>query len=202
MSNTTTSTLEDHAWASFLINMDPDSLRVFCQDTERLFRINPFLEFTTWKQTDENQFNFCGKNSSQEKSFEFELDLTVEPTDQGFIIHYAQGLKNSTTFAIEADPQGSKLTITEDYSNTPSEEREARIHKVDQSLVTWAKNLQEYLATWIKWSRIAPWRWYMKRIWQPLKPTGRRIVYMLLWISLVEIALLALGASIYWVEYT
>lgn len=195
-------TPEDHAWASFLTNMGPDSLRTFCQDTERLFRINPFLEFTTWKQTGENQFHFCGKNSSQEKPFDFELDLTVEPTGEGFIIRYAQGLKSSTTFTIEADPQGSKLTITEDYSNTSSEERETRIHEVDKSLITWANDLQQYLATWTKWSRIAPWRWYMKRIWQPLKPSGRRIVYMLLWISLAEIALIALVAGIYWAEYT
>ncbi len=42
----------------------------------------------------------------------------------------------------------------------------------------------------------------MKRVWQPMKPSGRRITYMLLWISLVEIALIALGAGIYWSEYT
>jgi len=34
-----------------------------------------------------------------------------------------------------------------------------------------------------------------------MKPTARRITYMLLWISLVEIALLTLGVGIYFFEY-
>ena len=42
----------------------------------------------------------------------------------------------------------------------------------------------------------------MKRIWQPMKPMGRRITYILLWITVVELALIALGTAIYFVEFT
>ena len=34
-----------------------------------------------------------------------------------------------------------------------------------------------------------------------MKPTARRITYTLLWITVVEMALIALGAAIYLVEY-
>ena len=41
----------------------------------------------------------------------------------------------------------------------------------------------------------------MRNVWQRLKPSGRRITYMFWWITLVEIALIALGVGIYLVEY-
>ncbi|MEJ2181219.1 MAG: hypothetical protein P8Y28_12500, partial [Gammaproteobacteria bacterium] len=104
-------------------------------------------------------------------------------------------------FKIEPAPQGSKLTITDYYERLPAEEREQHLHEVDKSLVVWANYLQRYLITWSRWSRFAPWRWYMRRIWQPMKPTARRITYSLLWITVVEIALIALGVAIYFVEF-
>lgn len=200
--NNTVHQLQDAAWASIQTPLDPQALQVFCLDIERLFRINPYLEFKTWEQRDENQYHFSGRNLSQEPALEFELDLKVEPTPNGLIIHYAQGLKNSTTLLIEPADTGSKLTITEDYSGSTEAERKARLQEVDKSLTHWAGDLQSFLITWHRWSRLSLWRWYMRRIWQPLKPTGRRIVYMVIWISVVEVALIALGAAIYWSEYT
>jgi len=118
------------------------------------------------------------------------------------IIHYLNSLKSTTRINVETDPLGSKLTITEDYSQLSEEERQARLPEVDKSLPQWANDLQAYLLMWNRWSWFGPWRWYMRRIWQPLKPMGRRIVYMFIWISIVEIALIALGVGIYWAEYT
>jgi hypothetical protein len=193
---------EDAAWASFKTPLNETELREFCNDIERLYRINPYLEFSQWRSIDPQQYHFSGKNISQEPPFEFELDLRVEHVEDGIRVHYAQGLKSSTTFKIEAAPEGSQLTIIEDYSQLPEEEREARLHEVDRSLVKWANDIQAYLVTWNNWSRFGLWRWYMRRIWQPLKPMARRIVYILLWITVVEIALILLGAAIFWVEYT
>ncbi|MES9902269.1 MAG: hypothetical protein ABW168_06250 [Sedimenticola sp.] len=64
----------------------------------------------------------------------------------------------------------------------------------------WGEDLQAYLVHWNRWSGFAPWRWYMRRIWLPMKPSARRITYILLWISLVEVALILLGAGVYWSE--
>ncbi|WP_455212780.1 hypothetical protein [Kaarinaea lacus] len=193
---------DDAAWASFKTPLSETELREFCEDIERLYRINPYLEFSQWRSTGTQQYHFSGKNISQEPAFEFALDLRVEHIEDGIRVHYAQGLKSSTTFKIEAAPEGSQLTIIEDYSQLPEEEREARLHEVDRSLVKWANDIQAYLIHWNNWSRFGLWRWYMRRIWQPLKPMSRRIVYILLWITVVEIALILLGAAIFWVEYT
>lgn len=200
--STAPSESQDAAWASIQTPLDASALHAFCLDIERLFRINPYLEFETWEQRGENQYHFSGRNSSQEPAFEFALDLEVESSPDGIVIRYAQGLKNSTTLLIEATDKGSKLTITEDYSDSSEAERNERLQEVDKSLTRWAGDLQLFLMTWHRWSRLSLWRWYMRRIWQPLKPTGRRIVYMFIWISIVEVALIALGAALYWSEYT
>ena len=67
--------------------------------------------------------------------------------------------------------------------------------------MVWAEYLQRYLLMWVRWRRFGMWRWYMRRVWQPMKPASRRITYILLWISVVEIALIALGVAIYFIEY-
>ena len=193
---------QDAAWASIQTPLDSSALLEFCLDIERLFRINPYLEFETWAQRSDNHYHFSGRNLSQEPAFEFGFDLEVEPMPNGLVIRYAQGLKNCTTLLIEPADSGSKLTITEDYSGSSEAERNERLQEVDKSLTRWAADLQSFLITWHRWSRLSLWRWYMRRIWQPLKPTGRRIVYMFIWISLVEVALIALGAALYWNEYT
>jgi hypothetical protein len=191
----------DSAWASVITPLSTEALMEFCADTERLFRINPMLVFTNWEQTSENSFSFSGENSSQEKAFEFEFGLTVNKLGDGYRIDYDKGIKSSTVIKIEADEQGSKLTITDRYDRLPASERESHLHEVDQSLVIWAEYLQKFCISWNSWSKFALWRWYMRRIWQPMKPTARRITYMLLWITVVEIALLALGAGVYYNEF-
>ena len=191
----------DSAWASVIIPLSVEALMEFCADTERLFRINPMLVFTKWEQTSENSFDFSGENSSQEKAFEFEFGLTVSKLDDGYRIDYDKGVKSSTVLKIEAAEQGSKLTITDHYDRLSSSERESHLHEVDQSIVIWAEYLQKFCISWNSWSKFALWRWYMRRIWQPMKPTARRITYMLLWITVVEIALLALGAGVYYNEF-
>ena len=192
---------EDAAWASLNTPMNVDELKQFCLDIERLFRINPMLEFKKWQELETNQFLFSGKNSSQETPFDFEVELQVTELADGYQVDYSQGIKYSTIFKIEPAPQGSKLTITEHYYGLSEEERKARIDEVDKSIVVWASYLQKFIFTWKKWSCVAPWRWYMRKVWQPMKPTARRITYIILWISVVEIALMALGVAIYFSEY-
>ena len=192
---------EDAAWASFKTPLEKTSLVDFCQDVERLFRINPYLEFAGWEACGNNSYRFQGRNLSQDPPFDFELVLHAEPLPDGLRIRYEQGLKSTTTFRVTGADTGSELTITEDYGAVSQKERQERLHEVDRSLVKWAEDLQGYLVRWNHWSWLAPWRFYMRRIWQPMKPTARRITYILLWISVVEIALIALGVAIYFAEY-
>jgi len=196
---------EDAAWASIETPLDVESLTIFCQDIERLFRINPMLVFRNWQANGNNHYQCSGENISQEKPFDFDLSFKVSELADGLIINYEQGIKSSTTLKIEKVLPGSqwksKLTITDSYTGIPEQERKKQLDTVDRSLTVWAKYLQQYLLAWQRWSRFALWRWYMKRIWQPMKPSGRRITYMLLWITFFEIALIGLGVAIYYIEY-
>ena len=192
---------EDAAWATLNTPLTTTELKAFCQDIERLYRINPLLEFKQWQVLGNNHYQLSAKNISQQSPFDFETEILIDDLPDGFQVKYTQGIKTSTTFRIEAAPHGSKLTIIDRYDGTSEEERNTRLNEVDKSIVVWASYLQNFLISWRKWSRLAPWRWYMRHVWQPMKPSSRRITYMLLWISFVEVALIALGAAIYFVEY-
>ncbi len=197
---------QDAAWASINTPLHIDALLVFIQDVERLLRINPMLEFKKWEKLGASQYFMAGRNISQETAFEFETKLTVSRRPNGLEIEYESGVKASTVIEIEGielenGELGSKLTITDHYDRLDEETRQARMGEVDKSLINWATDLQRYLVTWRRWSRIKLWRLYMQHVWLPMKPTGRRITYMLLWISAVEVALITLGVGIYFAEY-
>jgi len=191
----------DRAWASFATPLCPSRLVAFCQDVERLLRINPYLEFSHWEQTGSDRYHFRGRNLSREPALELDLVLRPEPQPDGMRVRYESGLKASTRFRVEAAETGSKLTIVEDYSALDPEARRQRLGEVDKSLVKWAEELQAWLVRWHRWSRFAPWRWYMQRVWLPMKSSARRITHILLLISLAELALIGRGAAIYVAEY-
>jgi hypothetical protein len=193
---------EDAAWASINTPLKIDELKTFCQDIERLFRINPMLEFSQWENLANDKYRMAVKNISQETPFELETELKVDNQAEGITIHYSNGPKKKTVLKFEPSPHGSKLTIIDDYTGLDKEERQNCLHEVDKSLTNWADYLQRFLIMWKRWSHLALWRWYMRRVWQPMKPIGRRITYILLWITVVEIVLIALGVTIYFIEYT
>jgi len=193
---------EDAAWAAVNTPLSADELKTFCLDIERLFRINPMLEFKSFKSHGDNRYTMTGKNISQEGSFDFDVGFRVTELEDGLRIDYDDGIKSSTVVRVEGAPTGSKLTITDYYEGLPEKDREKHLDQVDRSLVRWAEYLQRFLVTWNRLHRWAPWRWYMRRVWQPMKPMGRRITYILLWVSAVEVALIALGVAIWFVEYS
>lgn len=193
---------EDAAWAAINTPLSVTELAQFCQDIERLFRINPMLEFKQWQSLANDHFQMAVKNISQEVPFEIELEAKVERNDNEITIHYQRGIKNKTIFRIEPSEYGSKLTIIEEYNPYNAEQSQTDLSQVDRSLTVWADYLQRFLVMWQRWSKYGWWRWYMRRIWQPMKPSARRIVYIFWWITVVEIALIMLGAAIYWAEYT
>jgi hypothetical protein len=198
---TTPPTAEDAAWATLKTPFTTAGLQEFCRDVERLFRINPHLEFNRFERLGDNLFTFSGRNLSQETPFDFEAEFTVQVLDDGLRVDYDRGIKSSTVFRIEPGEETASLTITDYYDRMPDEEREAHLGEVDRSLVIWGQYLQRYMLDWQKYSKFWLWRWYMRRVWQPMKPMARRITYILLWITVAEIALIALGAGIYFAEF-
>jgi hypothetical protein len=192
---------EDKAWVEFNTPLDQNALLNFCQNIERLFRINPYLEFETWEQISQQTYRMSAINHSQNSSFKIDTELKVNNLLNGLEIKYSKGIKSSTMIIIKPFRQGSKITITDNYKSKSKQERIEHLHEVDKSLTKWAEEIQQYLVLWKRWSWFSPWRFYKNQIWQPMKPSGRRITYMLIWISLFEIALIGLGVIIYYVEY-
>jgi hypothetical protein len=186
----------DKAWVRITTGLSPAMLAAFCQDAERLLRINSMYEFEEWRPESEGCFFMRVHNLSNGRRIA--TSISVEPRSDGVRIAYATGLKTATEFRVEPPPadsaqsqmaasKGAVLVVTDDYSGAPEAERHARVDEIDKSLVWWGHDLHRYLRRWARWSRFGPWRWYMRRLWQPMKPKARRITFMLLAITVFEL---------------
>lgn len=189
---------QDQAWVTVETPLSREQLTEFCRDLERLFRINPLLEFREWQRRDRDRYRLLGTNLGNGQPLDLELSVAVN--DGGFEIRYAEGIKRATRLTIEGDGQGARLTILDDYSGLDEAERTARLSEVDQTLVPWGKALHSYLRHWHRWSWCPPWRWYMRRVWQPMKPSARRITMMLLMITGLEFFAFLMVFLIFWLE--
>ncbi|KAB2846350.1 MAG: hypothetical protein F9K44_15550, partial [Hyphomicrobiaceae bacterium] len=182
-------TAEDAAWVSIETPLSADELRHFIEDVERLYRINPLLEFGAFAPAGKDRFRVVLRNLSNGRDGEFVLAVSREHS--AIKVSYSEGLKQLTTFRVEPAHPGARLVIRDDYGGATEAERNARIDEVDRSLSAWGRALHDYLRRWARWRWLAPWRWYMARLWLPMKPSGRRIVYMLWIITLFEFLALA-----------
>ncbi len=190
----------DASWVSVDTPLDVAALRDFCADTERLFRINPCLEFEAWQRCGADGYHARFRNLSNQQTVSFNMRIERVSPDEFFVL-YQEGLKACTRFVLEPTAAGSRLTITDDYSRLPEAERAQHIDEVDKSLSAWGWALHEYLRHEQRWGGYAPWRWYMRRWWLPMTPRARRITYMLVLITAAVLALALLVALIYWIEF-
>ena len=190
----------DASWVSFDTPLELPALRDFCADTERLFRINPYLEFEAWQRSGADGYHARFRNLSNQRSVALDMRIERVSADE-FAVVYRDGIKARTQFAFEPTAAGSRVTITDDYSRLPDAERAQHLDEVDKSLTAWGWALHEYLRREQRWGRFAPWRWYMRRWWLPMTPRARRITYMLVLITAAETVLVFLGALIYWIEF-
>lgn len=175
----------DAAWVTIETPMSPTELLAFCrEDVERLFRINSLLRIDEWSRTGERDHRVRLRNLSNDQTLEIELH--EDRPAYALRVVYGDGLKTSTTFKVVPGDGGAQLVVTDDYSGTPVEQRRTRTDEVDQSLTQWGHDLHRYLARWSRWSRYSPWRWYMNRVWLPMTPAGRRVVFALVVITAIE----------------
>ena len=140
-------------------------------------------------------------NHSQNPEFSLQTALSTTDITNGIKLHYSKGIKSDTTIVASDTAEGSKLVITENYKPHQIDSNVNLLATVDKSLMKWAEEIQTYLINWNRWSWFLPWRYYKQRIWLPMKPSARRITYMLIWISFIEIALIGLGVVIYLLNY-
>lgn len=193
-------TPRDASWVIVDTPLSLPALREFCADIERLHRINPYLEFERWQRIGADSIHARFRNLSNQQIMA--LDLRIErESDDAFALIYRAGIKARTRFVLEPAGTGSRLTITDDYAGLPPAEREQRLHEVDKSLTAWGWALHEYLRREQRWGGWVLWRWYMRRLWLPMTPRARRITYMLVLLTVAEMALILLVATIYWIEF-
>jgi hypothetical protein len=193
---------QDSAWVSIETRLSEGELKEFCRDIERLYRINSLLEFESWRTLPEiereGRFYAAGRNLGNGHKFETEFHAT--DFDDGIRITYSAGLKSWTQLRFETLPGGAKLTITDDYSATDENERKQRLDEVDNTLLPWGGDLKRYLDNWRRWSWLPPYRWYMNRFWQPMKPSSRRICKLIFWVTLAEFVVFLFVFVIFWLE--
>lgn len=190
---------EDYAWVTIPVPFAAEELRNWLNDAETLFRINSLLEITGWRQDDHHSVHLIGRNLSNGQALDVQMSLTT--ADDGLQIQYSEGLKRSTTFAIEpAEKTGFQLRITDDYSGLSEEERKARVDEVDRSLPQWGRDLYKYFRAWKRWSWLAPWRWYTTRLWLRMKPSARRITRWIWWITAAELVAFLLVFGVLLIE--
>jgi hypothetical protein len=194
---TDAATEEDKAWATIPCPFGTEWLTAFAKDVELVLRINPYYEFRRWKWIDQDRVSFAVRNHSNER--DLEATLTVHRPAPGLLrIEYDNGLKAATEIKVESTSQGSQLALTDYYGG---DNREQRLAEVDRSLKAWGEALHLYFLRMKRWGWLAPWRWYMRRVWAQMKPSSRRIVWMMYLITVAELFFFLFVGLIWWVEY-
>jgi hypothetical protein len=178
---------EDAAWAIVSARLPPSDVLSLLDDPERLLRVNSQWVFETWERPTLDRFRLRIENQSNNRTWE--TSGTIRSLPDGLRLDYDEGIKAFTRFLVEPAGEGARLWVVEDYGRLSEEERRVRSDEVDRSLTRWGQDLYLYLRSWARWSRFAPWRWYMERVWRPMKPLARRIVQLLIWATVAELLL-------------
>lgn len=186
----------DAAWVVLETPLAPARLAAFCGDLERLYRINPFLEFASWKQDAPDRFRAEVLNHSNAQRTVMAARVT-RTSDRAVRVDYQEGLKKSTRFEIQPAPAGSRLTITDEYGPAAA----AQAAAVDRSLHAWGVALKAHLERDRRWGWLPLYRTAVERVWLPMKPSARRITFLVLVIAFADVLLIALGFAIYWLEF-
>jgi hypothetical protein len=192
---------EDASWVVIDTPLGLAELRAFCHDVERLYRINPYLEVQAWQPLAAGRVRVSWRNLSNGQAATLELSREPE-SENAFSVAYAEGIKRRTRFSLEPAPAGSRLVITDDYASLPEAERVGRIAEVDKSLAAWGWALHAHLRREHRWGSNPLWRWGMRRLWLPMRPSARRIAALILLVSLAEFAFFLLVALIWWIEHS
>ncbi|OGA02043.1 MAG: hypothetical protein A2Z64_05125 [Betaproteobacteria bacterium RIFCSPLOWO2_02_67_12] len=188
----------DAAWVVLETRSQPAELEAFCRELESLYRANPFLEFECWQQHAPGRFHaaFCNHSNGQRVVLDGEMR---RESGLAWRIDFAAGAKQHTRFEIEPRPGGSRLTITDEY-RVAQDGGATAAAEVDRSLHAWGVALKTLLERDRRWGWLPGYRSLVRKLWLPMKPAARRITFLVLVIGLADIALVALGLAIYWIE--
>lgn len=197
---------ENAAWAAARIPLPPHQLFAFLSDIERLFRLNPHLEIADWRE-EPGAHSYRLSALNETNGYRGEISLRAEAVrehtlwgiNSGYRLMYDRGLKQSTEFRIEPTSGGSLLTITEHY-HPVRDEADERLKEVDRSLVPWVAAIRRHLSGTARFGGVPGYRWWTERFMLGMTPRQRRIVRMIVWVSVLEFVVFLFVALIFWLE--
>lgn len=195
----TNSAQEDLARAETQVPIDADAMFEFVSDIERLLRLNPHLDIETWQRMPDGM-RLAAQNETTGRRIETAVCVKTTPASRSIILSYADGLKRATTLAVESgDGQGCRFVVTEHYPSI-EDAQDPRVAEVDRSLIPWVNAIRHHLLDRKRWGWLPGYDWWAGRFMLGMPPRQRRIVRMIIWISLLEFVVFVFVAAIFWLE--
>ena len=190
---------EDSARAETQIPLDADTVFEFVSDIEHLLRLNPHLEIETWQRTPDGM-RFAAMNETTGRRIETAVRVETTRATRSIVLTYAEGLKRATTLAVESDDgHGCHLVVTEHYP-VIEDAQDPRVAEVDRSLIPWVDAIRHHLIDRRRLGWLPGYRWWTGCFMPGMPPRQRRIVRMILWVSLAEFVVFLAVAAIFWLE--
>ena len=195
----TDATLEDRARAETALPIDADAVFAFVADIERLLRLNPHLAIETWQRLPDGM-RIAAQNEITGRRIDTAVRVETTRATRTIVLSYADGLKRATTLSVEAgDGQGCSLVVTEHYP-VIEDAQDPRVAEVDRSLIPWVNAIRRHLLRRQRWGWLPGWRWWHESFLPGMAPRQRRIVRMIVWISVLEFVAFLFVAAIFWLE--
>ncbi len=182
------------AWVVIPTRLPVETLFNFCLEIERVFRLNPYLKIIAWREKNREIFELELENYSSEQVLKVSTQIEVDKLQNELQLSYSNGIKTKTYFIVEKTDQGAQLTIVDDYGESDQQ----LVEQVDKSLSAWGSALERFFAGY-RLLRHLPWADKLINYWWiRLNPSGRRIVYILMVITAIELIALLLFVILYW----
>lgn len=189
----------DRARAETAVPIGADAVFEFIADIERLLRLNPHLEIDTWQRMPDGM-RFAALNETTGRRIETLVRVETAGEKRSIVLSYADGLKQATTLMVEdGGGHGCRLVVIERYPAI-EDAQDPRVAEVDRSLIPWVNAIRRHLLGRRRWGWLPGWRWWHEQFLPGMAPRQRRIVRMIIWISVLEFAVFLLVAAIFWVE--
>lgn len=190
---------EDLARAETSIPISADAVFEFVSDIERLLRLNPHLEMDSWQRMPDGM-RFAALNDTTGRRIETVVRVETASEKRTIVLRYADGLKQATTLMVEdVGGHGCRLVVIEHYPAI-ADAQDARVAEVDRSLTPWVDAIRRHLLERKRWGWLPGWGWWHEDILAGMAPRQRRIVRMIVWVSVLEFVVFLLVAAIFWAE--
>ena len=190
---------EDCARAEIKIPMSADAVFEFVSDIERLMRLNPHLAIETWQRLP-GGIHFSALNEATGRRMDTVVSIDIVPASRSVVLGYAQGLKRATKLVVDDESDhSSRLVISEHYP-VIGDASDPRVADVDRSLIPWANAIHCHLSGRRRWGWLPGWRWWHECVLSGMAPRQRRIVNMIVWISVLEFLVFLCVVAIFWLE--